>query len=140
MTHEFTSRGRIIRRYMLFQIPDAAAGALVLLLLVHNDFVSPNLAWVLFALWIGKEVALFPLVRRAYEPSGPTGTDALIGSTGVVTAPLAENGFVRVGSELWRARAASGVATPEVGATVRIESVEGYTMLVAPVDEAPETL
>jgi membrane protein implicated in regulation of membrane protease activity len=133
---ESQSGGSVLRRYLLFQLPDASAGALVLMLLVHFEVISVPVGWALFAVWIGKEIALYPLVRRAYEPSSASVTDALIGRTGVVTAALEENGYVRVGPELWRARANPGVAAPPIGAQVRIEAVDGYTISVVPLAEA----
>ena len=105
-----------------------------MLLLVHNEVVSVTLGWVLFALWIGKELALFPLVRRAYEPMAPHGTAALVGERGVVTAMPADGGeigYVRIGPELWRAMPVEGEALPAIGTPVRIEAVEGYTLRVA---------
>ena len=130
----------VFRRYLLFQLPDAAAGGLVAMLLVHNEWVSPLVGWLLFALWIGKELALFPLVRRAYEPMSPHGTAALVGERGVVTA-LPESpgaaGFIRIGAELWRAAPASGGALPPIGTSVCVERVDGYTLLITP--EVPET-
>jgi membrane protein implicated in regulation of membrane protease activity len=125
-------RRRVLRRYLLFQLPDAAAGAVVLALLVNFDVISPPVGWVLFAVWIGKEIALYPLVRRAYEPTPETVTELLIGRTGVVTAALDENGFVRVGPELWRARSAPGAAVAPVGTVVRVDAVDGYTVEVSP--------
>lgn len=126
---------RVFRRYLLFQLPDAAAGGFVVLLLVHNEVVSSELGWLLFALWLAKELALFPLVRRAYEPMSPHGTEALVGARGFVTAmPVndGETGFVRIGPELWRASAAQGEGLPPIGTSVCVQSVEGFTLRVSP--------
>ena len=63
----------------------------------------------------------------------PTNVDALVGKSGVVTKKIAaaEAGLVKVGSEIWRAELAqSGDGTRDVGATVRIEAVEGVTIKV----------
>jgi len=126
---------RVFRRYLLFQLPDAAAGGLVVTLLVHFDVVSPRVGGLIFALWVLKELVLFPFVRSAYEQSSPHGTEALVGAEGVVTAALGEDGmagFVRVGSELWRARPASETEPPPIGASIRVDAVEGYTLVVSP--------
>jgi membrane protein implicated in regulation of membrane protease activity len=74
-------------------------------------------------------------VRRAYEPSGPSGTDALIGAIGVVTSPLHDNGYVRIGPEFWRARSMPGVEPAEVGAAVRVGAVDGFMLLVERVED-----
>jgi len=63
----------------------------------------------------------------------PTNVDALVGKTGVVTQKIApaEPGLVKVGSEVWRAELAQvGDGAREVGASVRIEAVEGVTIKV----------
>lgn len=126
---------RVFRRYLLLQLPDLAAAGLGAALLVGFDVVTPRVGWLLFAGWVAKELLFFPLLRRAYEPSAPHGTAALVGARGVVTSPLShagDEGFVRIGSELWRARALPGDAAAEVGAPIRVEAVDGYTLVVAP--------
>jgi membrane protein implicated in regulation of membrane protease activity len=63
----------------------------------------------------------------------PTNVDALVGKTGIVTKKiaLAEAGLVKVGSEVWRAELAQPDGTArDVGATVKIEAVEGVTIKV----------
>jgi membrane protein implicated in regulation of membrane protease activity len=63
----------------------------------------------------------------------PSNVDALVGKTGVVTKKIAmsEAGLVQVGPEVWRAELAQGDGTArDVGATVKIEAVEGVTIKV----------
>jgi len=63
----------------------------------------------------------------------PSNVDALVGKTGVVTQKIgaAEAGLVKVGSEVWRAELAqAGDGARDVGATVKIEAVEGVTFKV----------
>jgi membrane protein implicated in regulation of membrane protease activity len=63
----------------------------------------------------------------------PSNTDALVGKSGVVTKRIAprEPGIVKVGSELWRAELAGAEdAARDVGATVKVESIEGVTLKV----------
>ncbi len=63
----------------------------------------------------------------------PTNVDALVGKTGIVTKKIAltEAGLVKVGSEVWRAELAQANDTArDVGATVKIEAVEGVTIKV----------
>ena len=63
----------------------------------------------------------------------PTNVDALVGKTGVVTKKIAdaEAGLVKVGSEVWRAELAqAGDTARDVGATVKVEAVEGVTIKV----------
>jgi len=63
----------------------------------------------------------------------PTNADALLGKTGVVTQKIgaAEAGLVKVGSEIWRAELAQASdGARDVGATVKVEAVEGVTIKV----------
>jgi membrane protein implicated in regulation of membrane protease activity len=63
----------------------------------------------------------------------PSNVDALMGKTGIVTKKIAvsEAGIVKVGSEFWRAELAHADDTArDVGATVKIEAVEGVTIKV----------
>jgi membrane protein implicated in regulation of membrane protease activity len=59
--------------------------------------------------------------------------DAVLGKTGVVTKRIAprEAGLVKLGSEEWRAELLTAEdAARDVGATVKIEAVEGVTLKV----------
>ncbi len=121
----------VLSRYVLFQLPELLLVGMALLILVGLNVLSVNLGWLLLALWLLKEVVLFPFVRRAYEPSDPGGTAALLGATGVVTQRLDLAGTVRIGPELWTARLEAGSDPAEVGTTVCVKSVEGLTLHVA---------
>ena len=63
----------------------------------------------------------------------PSNIDAIVGRTGVVTKRIAlhEPGMVKVGDEVWRAElAGAGEAARDLGAEVKVESVEGVTLRV----------
>lgn len=64
-----------------------------------------------------------------------TGWEEMIGATGEVRAALSPVGQVFVEGALWRARAASGDGSIERGARVRVEAVDGLTLLVEPEGE-----
>lgn len=86
----------------------------------------------LFAVWILKDFALFPLFRRAYEPAEESAADALIGVLGTAIRAVDPSGTVRVGAELWKARAANDEVRIPRGAAVRVRAVDGLTLLVEP--------
>jgi membrane protein implicated in regulation of membrane protease activity len=73
-----------------------------------------------------------------------TGWEEMIGATGDVRVPLAPVGQVFVGGALWRARLADGIASADArlveqrGARVRVESVDGLTLYVSPVQPTAE--
>ncbi len=62
-----------------------------------------------------------------------TNVDAVVGKTGVVTKKVAprEAGMVKLGDEVWRAELARvDDAARDIGAVVKVESVEGVTLKV----------
>ena len=122
----------VVGRYALFQLPEMMIVGFALLAGLHFDVVSQPLAWLLMGVWIVKEIALFPFVRAAYEPSDPGVTSKLIGRTGVAITRLDPRGSVRVGPELWRACAVPDTLVVEAGAEVGVKSVEGFTLHVTP--------
>jgi membrane-bound ClpP family serine protease len=147
------TRSPVLRRYVLFQLPELLAGGLVLLLLVRMDYLSSGLAWLLFAGWVLKEIVLFPILRIAYEPSNPIGGEALVGAIGRVAVPATAaagspgfsedrggvwKGRVQIGPELWNARLAPGSQPVSLGSAVRVEAVEGLTLIVSAVESVRE--
>ena len=116
-------------RYILLQIPSAVL-VLALLWWLH---VSMNLArWVaitIFFLWLGKDVALYPMVRRAYEPT-PLPLDRLVGLQGRVIRGFDRSGLVRLGSELWQAELLEKSGPVSANDVVIVESTRGLTLMV----------
>jgi membrane-bound ClpP family serine protease len=62
-----------------------------------------------------------------------TGCEEVVGSVGDVREPLDPSGQVFVGGALWRARPADEGIVIGVGNRVRVESVDGLTLVVRPV-------
>jgi membrane protein implicated in regulation of membrane protease activity len=65
-------------------------------------------------------------LARRWKPR--TGAEAMIGEEATVVAPCRPLGEVRVQGELWQARCDEGA---DVGETVRIERIEGLTLVVS---------
>ena len=129
----------VVLRYALFQLPELAIAAIVLLVLVRLDLLSPTWGWILLGLWLFKELALFPFVRRAYEHADASATSSLIGKSAVVTERLDLQGTVRIGPELWWARLPPGAEPVEEGAQVCVTAVEGLTLHVDPLGPSLRT-
>jgi membrane-bound ClpP family serine protease len=119
---------RTLFRYCLFQLPGFVAVAALLVVLVQWWGLAPRLAALFLALWVLKDLALYPFVRKAYEPRSGGGADALVGSLATARDRLDPDGYVRVGHELWRARVRGGPV--EKGAPVRVLEVRGLTLVV----------
>ncbi|HEV2340602.1 MAG TPA: nodulation protein NfeD [Candidatus Acidoferrales bacterium] len=78
-------------------------------------------------------IFLMRLVLRSFKWRQSTGADQLVGSIGEVTEAMKSagaNGMVRIHGELWRAVAGMPIAK---GAQVRVNRVEGLTLMVEPV-------
>lgn len=82
--------------------------------------------------------ALRPLVRKHIKPRlTKTNVDALVGTTGLVTAPIDNvmaQGQVKLGAMEWTARSESGEPIPQ-GTLVKVVRIEGVKAIVSPVKE-----
>jgi len=117
-------------RYLMFEIPGWVVAAAVLALLVHEEQLPARTAWILLAVFVAKDFALYPVLRVGYQPSAPDGTASLVGALGTARERLDPEGWVRVGAELWRAELAHGQAPLEAGAAVRVVAVDALTLQV----------
>ena len=97
-------------RYTALQVPGWVL-ALALGWWIRTSFDAPGwLPPAILLAWVVKDMALYPLLRSAYDVNEAPPVERLIGRRGVAIEPLAPSGYVRIGGELWRARASG--ATP----------------------------
>lgn len=118
-------------RYFLLQVP-----GWILLTLCASALWAWNLVpgWLsagIVAVWIIKDVALYPVVRSAFAPSEPANA-RLIGRSAVALETIAPRGYVRLGGELWRAEMRDRRERVDAGAAVVVRGVEGLTLIVDP--------
>ncbi len=118
-----------LARYLLFQLPGAGFVALLLFALWRWAGLPGWIAAAAFVAWVAKDLALYPLLRRAYE-AVPEPAAALVGRRALVRRPLAPRGMVVIGRERWRAEPAVAGEAIAAGAAVRIVAVRGLTLLV----------
>jgi membrane protein implicated in regulation of membrane protease activity len=71
-------------------------------------------------------------LARRWKPR--TGAEAMIGMEATVVSACRPDGEVRVHGELWRARCEEGA---DAGDTVRIERLDGLTLVVTPASRTP---
>jgi membrane-bound serine protease (ClpP class) len=64
-----------------------------------------------------------------------TGWEELVGQIGEVREPLDPEGQIFIAGALWRARVAAPESSIDLGTRVRIESVDGLTLVVHPAAE-----
>ena len=132
------SRSRTIARYTLFQIHGLILLSLGLAAAVRWWDLPVLVAYGLVAVWVAKDVIMYPIVRVAYESGGSSGVEGIHGALGVVTQPLVPAGYVKLGSELWKAELLCGSETASVGSAIRVVELRGLTLVVEPVTSAEQ--
>jgi membrane protein implicated in regulation of membrane protease activity len=120
-----------LKKYALFQVPGWVVAAVVLLGLMEWINLSPWAASGLFALWVVKDIALYPLVRIAYEADVKTGMEQLVGEKGVAQEWLDPDGMVRIGGELWQAEAEPSEQRIEPNSEIRVTGAHNLTLVVS---------
>jgi membrane-bound ClpP family serine protease len=80
-------------------------------------------------------VVILTVILRS-QRQVPAGTEALVGSRGVVRSMLNPGGIVVVDGAMWRARLAAGDGSLGTGQRVRVEAVVDGILQVEPEDPA----
>ncbi|HET7574465.1 MAG TPA: NfeD family protein, partial [Solirubrobacterales bacterium] len=73
------------------------------------------------------------------QPGVRTGSEKLVGSEAEARTAIDPDGRVWLGGTLWSARLADPAAPARLGDRVRVEAVEGLTLVVRPEPQAAET-
>lgn len=119
--------------YLLWQLP--SWGGVAVLVVLLDRLVGPPV-WVgaaLFLLVVLKDLAMYPVMKEAFQPSDLL-RERLIGARGRAVEALAPTGYVRVSGELWRAEPRDPEKAIPPGAEVVIVEARGLTLVV---DRAP---
>jgi membrane-bound serine protease (ClpP class) len=101
------------------------------------DYIGP----ALITLGVLSAVSFFvitPKILRAHRDQPESGREELMGKHGEVRAPLDPEGQIWIDGGLWKARVADAEPEVPIGTTVRIESIDGLTLVVRPVGD-PES-
>jgi len=123
------------RKYLILQLPGVVLLVIALILIRRWVDLPVWLFWGLIVLWVGKDVVMFPFVRKAYEPQDDA--NPMIGSLGVVEKRLSPSGFVRIRVEIWKAHVPDGSKPIDRGETIRVSAIEGMTLIVERAAERP---
>ena len=122
-------------KYILLQLPVIVLLAIILLVIRRWVDIPLWLIWCIIAFWIVKDIAMFPVVWRAYDQSRPGDATSIVGMRGTANDRLAPSGYVQVRSELWRAEVMEVGSSIEKGERVRVMEIEGLTLLVQAEDK-----
>ena len=118
----------IFMKYLFFQIPQWLVLALFLRFLVDNTAVPRWAGSGFFIFWVIKDFAIYPLVRHAYANKAKTGSEELIGNTGVTRETLAPEGYIKIQGELWKAQTSGRPIPPD--RAVKVTGARGMTLIV----------
>jgi membrane protein implicated in regulation of membrane protease activity len=128
---------RTVAKYILFQLPELAV--VCALAIGARSWVGlPDWAAAgIVAVWVVKDVVMFPFVRIAYQPGSREGGASLVGARGTAQDTLRPSGYVRISAELWRAELPRGAPPVEPGDRIRVLGVRGLTLVVEPDESEP---
>ena len=99
--------------------------AVVLLWLREVLGLATWMAAAALAVYVGKDLALYPAMRILFRAPAPTWP---IGRRAETVERLAPSGYVRVNGELWKARVRHGDVGP--GEVVVVRTADGLTLIV----------
>ena len=121
---------KVVLRYALLQIPFTALVVVVLILLREWVDLPIWFACVLVALFVIKDIALYPFVWRAYDPESPALTNQMEGARGIAIEDLHPTGYVKIGAERWQAEVTGDGPSIRRGQRIRVHGIRGLTLLV----------
>lgn len=102
-----------------------------------SDYIGPGL----IALGVLAAATFFvitpKIIRAQKEPRVLTGWEELIGREAEVREALDPIGQIWIEGALWRAEVPDGADRIGIGNTVRIDSVDGLTLVVSPIGDPP---
>ena len=88
--------------------------------------------------WFVKDMVLYPFLRNAYAPHDSLPIERLIGLRGYAIETLTPSGYIRIGSELWRAEA--DIEKVERDATVEVIGAKGMVLRIRIAQDTNELL
>jgi len=121
---------RLVWRYTLLQIPVLALIVIILIVIQQWVELPAWFTWGLVIIWVIKDVALFPLIWRAYDWDHAGESNSMVGRQGVVQERLSPAGSVRVRGELWQARLMRDGSPIDKGEVIQVREIRGLTLLV----------
>ena len=113
-------------------LEEVALAVVVLWLLPRFGINIPLWGLILMMVALGAyDYITYRLGKKALDKKPMISPEAMVGSKCKATTPLAPRGYVRFGSELWRASSSSII---NAGEEVIVVGIKGMTLLVSPVD------
>jgi len=121
---------KVILKYAVLQLAQTAVVVGLLILARHFIDIPAWLTVAILAVWILKDIALFPKVWKAYAFGDNRPIRKLVGIEATVVFSLNPVGYVRVQGELWKAEIRNPNGVIETGETTRVVDIRGTTLVV----------
>jgi membrane-bound ClpP family serine protease len=121
---------RVIIKYTLLHLAELAVVILLVIVAGHYIAVPRWLAFTIPAVWLAKDLALFPMVWRSYASGDNDPVRQLIGLEAIVADDLDPVGYVRVRGELWRAEVRNSQSLAKRGDRMKVVDVRRMTLIV----------
>ena len=122
--------GTAIKRYTLIQLLELVAFLGVLIVIWYFVRIPVWILIVVVALWIGKDIVLFPFVWRAYEGRHAHQVDPMVGMDGVTLSEINPSGYVEVRGERWQAELVTGARALKTGEAITVVDIRGLKLFV----------
>jgi membrane-bound ClpP family serine protease len=129
---------KIVLKYALLQIPSLIFLILVLIVLRQWFDIPVYLALGFIALWVAKDIILFPFLWRYYDADQLPDRFTMVNSTGLAISRLEPEGYVQIRGERWLARTAETEKPIERGKGIRVKNIRGLKLMVEPLTEDNE--
>lgn len=130
--------GKILLRYILFQVPGLLALILILTVIKYWINIPVWYIYIIIAAWVIKDIILFPFVWRAYDTRSQDNSLKMVGEKGIAQQLLDPSGYALVRGELWKAEVAKGSPPIKKGAALKVKEIRGLSLIVE--EESDTTL
>ena len=112
-------------------IEEVVLVAALLWLLPHFGIIIPTWLFITLVLtWAGWSYLTYRLGKSTIGRPPAVGPEAMVGTIYQTTTPLCPAGYVKAGTELWRARSLAGDIAEKTEVTVR--DIKRLTLFVVP--------
>jgi membrane protein implicated in regulation of membrane protease activity len=121
---------KVILKYTLLNLAELGLIVVALILVGHFIDIPTWLTITVLALWILKDVAIFPKVWMAYAFDEHRPMKQLIGLEATVMDSLNPVGYVKVNGELWKAEIRDPRHPARKGDRTRVVDIKGMILIV----------
>jgi len=120
----------IILKYFLLQIPSLILLAAILWWARQWFKVPDYLIGLTLLIWVGKDVALFPLLWRYYDSKQLPDRFDMVGRHGIALSDLNPEGTVQINGERWKAVNSDSDISITTGDKIKVKAINGLKLEV----------